>query len=131
MITRPSQKWGRDVRKQKAAIAAGTLTEDAAYALHLWPEPFITAVDAALDAYETDVRSLSAPSDEEVFAAVERVVTALNAVNDEHGRIETGEREDLCEYVDVVLTNAGLDVEALTSRCGIGRHELTDEWRDW
>ncbi|MCX4389578.1 hypothetical protein OG777_21975 [Micromonospora peucetia] len=131
MITRPSQKWGRDVREQKAAIAAGTLTEDAAYALRLWSEPFITAVDAALDAYEADVRSLSAPSDEEVFAAVERVITALNAVSDEHGMIETGEREDLCEYVDVVLTNAGLDVEALTSRHDIERYELTDEWRDW
>ncbi|MEU9506816.1 hypothetical protein AB0D32_11110 [Micromonospora sp. NPDC048170] len=131
MINRPSQKWGRSVREQKAAIAAGTLTDDAAYALRLWPEPFITAVDAALDAYEADVRSLSAPSDEEVFAAVERVVDALNAVSAEHGCIETGEREDLCEYVDVVLTNAGLDVQALTSRRGIGRHELTDDWRDW
>ncbi|MEW2375478.1 hypothetical protein AB0883_05135 [Micromonospora sp. NPDC047812] len=131
MITRPTEKWGRSVREQRTAIAAGTLTEDTAYALRLWPEPFITAVDTVLDAYEADVRSLSSPSDEEVFAAVERVVTALNAVNDEHGRIETGEREDLCEHIDVVLTSAGQDVEALTSRRGVGRHELTDEWRDW
>ncbi|MEU4770492.1 hypothetical protein [Micromonospora sp. NPDC023644] len=131
MITRPTEKWGRSVREQRAAIAAGTLAEDAAYAPRLWPEPFITAVDAALDAYEADVRSLSSPSDAEVFAAVERVVSALNAVNEEHGRIETGEREDLCEHVDVVLTASGLDVEALTSRRGIGRAELTDEWRDW
>ncbi|MGC4787444.1 hypothetical protein ACLQ22_06320 [Micromonospora sp. DT178] len=131
MITRPTEKWGRSVREQRTAIAAGTLTEAAAYALRLWPEPFITAVDTVLDAYEADVRSLSSPSDEEVFAAVERVVTALNAVNDEHGRIETGEREDLCEHIDVVLTGAGQDVEALTARRGVERHELTDEWRDW
>ncbi|WP_446219375.1 hypothetical protein [Micromonospora sp. IBHARD004] len=131
MTTRPTERWGREVQDQKGRIAAGTLAEDDAYALHLWPEAFIAAVDTALGAYEADVRSFSSPSDDEVFASVEQVVMALNAINEEHGRIETGEREKLCEYIDDVLTDAGIDVEGLTSRRGIERTELTDDWRDW
>ncbi|MFG3302873.1 hypothetical protein [Micromonospora chersina] len=132
MITRPTAKWGREVQHQRGRIAAGTLAEDDAYALNLWPEAFITAVDTALDAYEAGVHSFSSPSDDEVFASVERVVMALNLIDEEHGsRIETGEREELCEYIDDVLTDAGIDVDGLTSRRNIDRAELTDEWRDW
>lgn len=153
MITRPTEEWGHEVRDQKGRIAAGTLAEVDAYALHLWPEAFIAAVDTALDAYEADVRSLSqtesvtrsgpealpgmpplpmpSPSDDEVVASVERVVMALNAINEEHGRIETDEREELCQYIDDVLTDAGIDVRALTARRDIARTELTDEWREW
>ncbi|WP_200210908.1 hypothetical protein [Micromonospora coerulea] len=131
MTTRPTERWGREVQDQKGRIAAGTLAEDDAYALHLWPEAFIAAVDTALDAYEADVRSFSSPSDDEVFASVEQVVMALNAINEEHGRIETSERDKLCEYIDDVLTDAGIDVEGLTSRRDIERTELTDDWRDW
>ncbi|MGW5666627.1 hypothetical protein [Micromonospora sp. NPDC003776] len=134
MITRPTAKWGREVQDQRHRIAAGTLAEDddGAYALALWPEAFIAAVDTALDAYEADVRSFSSPSDDEIFASVERIVMALNVIDEEHdSRIETGEREDLCEYIDDVLTDAGIDVDGLTSRRNIDRAELTDEWRDW
>jgi hypothetical protein len=29
------------------------------------------------------------------------------------------------------LTEAGIDVEALTSRRGISRYAITDQWRKW
>jgi|SRR6185369_17833289 hypothetical protein len=74
---------------------------------------------------------VSSPSDDKVFASVERVVTVLNAINEEHGGIETGERDELCQYIDDVLTDAGIDVAVLSSRHDVERHELTDEWRDW
>ncbi|MGC4896937.1 hypothetical protein [Micromonospora sp. DT31] len=153
MLTRPTEEWAREVRDQKSRIAAGALAEVDAYAVHLWPESFIAAVDAALDAYEADVRSLSrtgsvtrsgpealpgmppmpmpSPSDDEIVASVERGVMALNAINEEDGRIETDEREGLCQYIDDVLTDAGIDVRALTARRDIARTELTDEWREW
>lgn len=131
MITRPTKEWRDQVQQQKAAVAAGTLNEAQAYALHLWPESFIDAVDAALDQYEADARWLRGPIDEQAFASVERVVSALNDIDYEHGRIETCEREELCEYIDDVLAEAGVDVDALTARRGIPRHELTDQWRDW
>lgn len=153
MITRPTEQWSRKVRDQKGGIAAGTLAEVDAYALHLWPDAFIAAVDTALDAYEADIRSLSraesvtqpgpetlpgmppmpmpSPSDDEVVASVVRVVMALNAINEEHERIETDEREELCRYIDDVLTDAGIDVKALTARRDVARAELTDGWREW
>ncbi|MFI6761746.1 hypothetical protein ACIBF5_21660 [Micromonospora sp. NPDC050417] len=131
MSERPTDEWRRDVREEAEAIRAGTLTQEEAYAAELWPSGFITAVDGALDAYEADVRAFRTPSDEEVLVAVQRVVLALNAIDEEHGNIETGEREQLCEYVDDVLTAAGIDVGALTARRGIDRTELTDSWRDW
>ncbi|SCL32403.1 hypothetical protein GA0074692_3306 [Micromonospora pallida] len=131
MIERPSQQWYDEVRDQRSRIAAGTLAEADAYAVHLWPEAFTAAVDAALAAYEAEVRSLVSPTDEQVFASVERVVTALNAIDEPYGAIETGEREELCEYVDAVLTAAGVDVGELTARHGLHRFELTDRWRDW
>ncbi|MFF0719858.1 hypothetical protein [Micromonospora sp. NPDC003816] len=132
MTRRPTEDWGREVEDQKGRIAVGTLAEHDAWALHLWPEPFIAAIDAALDAYEADVRALSAPSDAEIFAPVKRVVMALNAIDEGHGsRIETGERESLCEYIDDALSEVGVDVDGLTHRRGIDRAELTDEWRDW
>ena len=111
-------------------MAAGTLAPEKAYAAELWPADFIAAVDAALEAYEQEVRTLPAPTDEAIWAAVERVVVALNDA-DEEGYIETEEREDLAGYIDQVLATTGIDVAALTTRRGIDRSELTDTWRDW
>lgn len=49
---------------------------------------------------------------------VERVVLALNALNEAHNgsAFETGEREQLCGYIDQSLTEHGVDVVALTAR---------------
>ncbi|GIF14144.1 hypothetical protein Ate01nite_41760 [Actinoplanes teichomyceticus] len=115
--------------EQAAAVAAGTVKHDEATAALLWPAGFTDAVDAVLDAYEREIAGLPTPGDGELWAAVERVVTALNEVDG--GHIETGEREELAEYIDAVLTGAGVDVAALTSRRGLHRSELTDTWREW
>ncbi|BCB74790.1 hypothetical protein GCM10022251_79180 [Phytohabitans flavus] len=57
---------------------------------------------------------------------------ALNGVDEDFGgHIDTITREELCEYIDDVLTATGVDVEALTARRGRDGSELTDEWRDW
>jgi hypothetical protein len=103
---------------------------DEAYALTFFPPPFVAAVDAALEAYERGVASLVPPTDEAVWAAVERVVVALNNVDqafDQH--IETMTREELSEYIEDVLAEAGIDVEALLERRGVD--EAAGEWRDW
>jgi hypothetical protein len=131
MIERPSQKWQRRVADQEAAVAAGTLPRDQAYAAQLWPADATAAIDAILAAYEQEIEGLRPVADEAAWAAVERVVLALNAVDDQQNMIETGEREELCEYLDAVLTAAGVDVTALTSRRSLHRGELTDAWRDW
>ena len=37
----------------------------------------------------------------------------------------------LCEYIDLTLSEHGVDVAALAARQGIDRSEITDRWRDW
>ena len=56
---------------------------------------------------------------------------ALNAINDQHdgAAYETGEREELGDYIDQALTVRGVDVSALTARHGLGRYEITDKAR--
>lgn len=99
----------------------------------LFPEKLLTATDAVLDTFEGELPGLGKASDEHVFAVVERVVLALNAVDEAHNgaAFETDEREQLCDYVDESLTEHGVDVVALTARHGLGRYQLTDRWRNW
>jgi hypothetical protein len=129
MIERLTDRWRHVIAGQAAAVATGTLPPDEAYATSWWPEDFIARVDAALESYERDIARLDPADDAAVWAAVERVVVALNEADG--GEIETTTREDLCEYIDEALTDAGVDVEALTRRRGLDSSELTDEWRDW
>ena len=129
MIERLTLGWRREVASQAAAVAAGTLSPDEAYAARAWPEDFIARIDVALERYEQDLSRLDPADDAAVWSAVERVVTGINTAN--RGEIDTMTGEELAEYVDEALTAAGVDVEALTSRRDMDRSELTDEWRDW
>ncbi|MEU7826353.1 hypothetical protein [Catellatospora sp. NPDC049133] len=130
MIERPTARWRHKVLREREALAAGALSPDDAYAERLWPLEFIEATDAALAAYEAEVAALRDPSDDDLFAVAERVVLALNDADEEHGAIETGEREQLIEYIENVLTHTGVDVPALCARRGEDREALTGA-RDW
>jgi hypothetical protein len=131
VMERPTVRWQRTVAAQEAAVAAGTLAPADAYAAELWPPAFTAAVDTVLEAYERDVAAADTTSDDAVWAAVETAVVGLNTADEPFGAIETGEREQLADYLDAVLTAAGVDVAALTARRGLDRAELTDTWRDW
>ncbi|MEU7868606.1 DUF5713 family protein [Dactylosporangium sp. NPDC049140] len=130
MIERLTQRWRRETAEQAAAVAAGTLPADGAYAPTAFPPEFVAAVDTALEAYEREITGLEPRTDEAVWAAVERVVVALNEADLEFGHpIETITREELSEYIEEVLDAAGIDVEALLERRGAD--EAAGEWRDW
>ncbi len=60
-------------------------------------------------AFAAESPTLADGDDARVFAAVERVVLALNAVNEAHDEcaFETEEREQLCAYIDEALTEQG------------------------
>src|SRR5262245_22376371 len=131
MAERPSAKWRQQIEAEAGEIAAGILDADEAFAAALFPESLLAETDAALAAFEAELRWLTPPPDEELFRVVERVVLDLNRINAAHGggAYETGEREQLCYYIDAALGEGGVDVEALASRRGIERWEITDEWR--
>jgi hypothetical protein len=133
MADRPKRGWREGIEEEQRKLDAGTLDPECACMAVLFPEGLLTATDSVLDAFEEDLPSLQGASDERVFAAVQRVVVALNIVNDDHngGAYETDEREQLCDYIDEALTEQGVDVVALTARHGLGRYQLTDRWRDW
>ncbi len=118
---------------EAAELSAGTLDPDCACMVELFPEELLVETDAVLDVFDAEVPTLAEGDDTRIFAAVERVILALNAVNDAHDEcaFETDEREQLCAYIDEALSEQGVDVAALTARHGLGRHELTDRWRDW
>ncbi|MCX4620898.1 hypothetical protein [Streptomyces albogriseolus] len=133
MAEKPTTNWRRGIAAEAAELAVGTVDPDCACMVDLYPDELLSATDTVLNAFETELATLNRGDDEQVFAAVERVVLALNAVNEAHDEsaFETDEREQLCLYIDEALTEQGVDVTALTARHGLGRHELTDQWRDW
>jgi hypothetical protein len=120
MVERPTDTWRADVEEDPAAA-------------ELYPASMIQRTDEVLAEFEAEVAAFDDPADDEVFAAVENVVLALNDVNDEYdgAAYETDERELLCAYLDATLTEAGIDVPALAARHGLGQYEITDKWRDW
>jgi hypothetical protein len=99
----------------------------------LFPVAMLDSTDVVLAAFEADVSRLEQPSDQRVLDAVEKVVLALNAVNDafDGSAYETGERELLCDFIDATLSEHGVDVPALAARQGLHRYALTDRWRCW
>lgn len=133
MAERPTTNWRRGIAEEAADLAAGILDPDCACMVELFPKELLLETDAVLDVFEAELPTLAEGDDARIFAAVERVVLALNAVNTAHDEcaFETDEREQLCAYIDEALTEQGVDVAALTARRGLGRHELTDRWRDW
>ncbi|MEU1464470.1 hypothetical protein ABZ467_27965 [Streptomyces sp. NPDC005727] len=56
------------------------------------------------------------------FCCREHVILALNEVDEAHDEaaFETGEREELFDYIDQSLTGHGVDVVGLTARHGLG-----------
>lgn len=135
MASRPPENWRAYMADTTREAAAGTLPPECAGAADLYPESLLRATDAALEVFEGEVRALREPSDEAVFETVERVVLALNAIDrdEQHGgpHICTEEREQLCDYIDLTLSEHGVDVAALAARRGIGRGAIMDRWRDW
>src|SRR5712691_3834090 len=81
---RPSDEWQRRVEEEASEVARGALSPEHAYASDLWSESLRSATDATLAAFEDEFRTVRSPSDEDVLSSVERVVLALNKINDEH-----------------------------------------------
>ncbi|MFF4352016.1 hypothetical protein [Streptomyces sp. NPDC001530] len=73
-------------------LAAGTLDPDCACMAGLFPEALLTATDAVLDTFEDELPTLAEADAVQVLGAVERVVLALNAVDEAHERESRGKQ---------------------------------------
>ncbi|MBL7783018.1 MAG: hypothetical protein JNM22_17440 [Saprospiraceae bacterium] len=82
--------------------------------------------------FDTLIRQLAAMGETAPRAEKEEqfksAVLALNDLNEatDGGLIETGEREELCELLDMITIAAGLNPEDYADGEGIA-----DEWREW
>jgi hypothetical protein len=138
VVLRPTAVWRAKVARDAAAVAAGTLRPEEAYAAQLWSDELIRKTDAVLDGFEADVTGLvehrwEPASDTEILEVVERTVVALNKANDGFEGIgyETDERELLCEYIERVLVDVGIDPVELARRHRMPDGDITSDWRRW
>jgi hypothetical protein len=78
---------------------------------------------AILDAFVANVGSVAGNA-ELIMAAVQDTVLSLNDLSEKsEGLIETDQREDLCEFIELAARAGGLNVD-------VGE-DITEEWREW
>lgn len=130
-----TESWREAKTEERRKFEAGEISADDCYMEQLFPDEFIDRTEHLLKEFVASMdQCSSSPSDfPQVMQHVEVLVVALNKVNEDfdHGVIETNEREELCAFIDEVIIAKGIDIEALAASQNLGRHEITDEWRDW
>lgn len=130
-----TESWRERKAEEKRAFEAGEITADDCYMDRLFPDSFIDRTEILLKAFTVAIKQCptSASDFPQVMRNIETLVLGLNQINEDfdYGVIETGEREELCEFIDQVITSRGIDIEALAASKNCDRYELTDEWRDW
>lgn len=134
-VKRSSEIWRERKAEEARQFAAGEITAEDRYLDELFPDDFIARVDILLKAFAEAIDQCATTASDfpRVMQSIQTLVLALNTVNEDFNEevIETGEREDLCEFIDAVIIGRGIDIEALAAAQGCRRYELTDEWRDW
>lgn len=76
--------WREGIAREAEQLAAGTLDPGCACMADLYPDELLAATDTVLDSFDVEVAGLDGAEDVQVFAVVERVVLALNAVDGTH-----------------------------------------------
>jgi len=109
-LPRPTLRWRTQFDADEAAGGSGFFSHEA-----------IHESDKLLDSYLFALEK--AVSDAQIWEAIEKVVTGFNGLNvDYEYFIETGEREELAEYIQQAAEAAGLHYEG----------DVTEEWRlEW
>ncbi|MEV5831535.1 hypothetical protein AB0L25_38820 [Spirillospora sp. NPDC052242] len=78
MAIRPTEHWRRSVAVEARQIASGELAVQCAFWAEFFPEAMLIRTDEVLWLFEREIATLTNPADDEIFAAIERVVLALN-----------------------------------------------------
>lgn len=131
----PTAAWREQKTEEARKFEAGEITAAERYMDKLFPDAFIDRTDLLLKDFAAAINQCSAAAADfpRVMQNIQDVVLALNKINDDFELrvIETGEREELCEFIDSVIIERGIDIESLAASQNCTRYELTDEWRDW
>lgn len=131
----PSQGWRDSKAEERQKFLAGKITAKECFMESLFPDEFIDRTDTALKLFVANISNCSPHQDDypKVRNAIKSLVLDLNKINDDFDGsvIETGEREEICDFIDDVIVAHGIDIDAYAEYLDCGRYELADEWRDW
>ncbi len=77
-----------------------------------------------LDSYLEALAAMDSPTDEAIMEQVEKLILALNDLNEQtdYAMIETGEREAICALVQESAIAFGLQEYG---------DDITEDWREW
>ena len=90
----------------------------------MFSEESITAVETALTEYvQTLCEAVQKKNATTVYNSMGKLVKNLNKINNKYGLIETMEREELCEWMNIIIRKTGLELE--------DNVDITDEYREW
>ena len=90
----------------------------------MFSEESITAVETVLTEYVQRLcEAVHKKNATTVYNSMGKLVKKLNKINDKYGLIETMEREELCEWMNIIIRKTGLELE--------DNVDITDEYREW
>ncbi|MBI3233156.1 MAG: hypothetical protein HYZ42_03815 [Bacteroidetes bacterium] len=91
----------------------------------LFTDRGIAAVENLLKDYLLKLTELTTQKKaSSIYSSIKKIVISLNTINDKYdGFIETMEREELCEFINNVARQTGLEIDK--------KVDLTEEWREW
>lgn len=91
----------------------------------IFTDKAISDVEKLLTSYLQTIADLTKEKKaSNIYNSIKKIVTALNKINEKNdGFIETMEREELCDFINVIVRKTGLEIEASI--------DLTEQWREW
>lgn len=133
----PTDIWRERISEEKREFAAGLISIEDCVGEQLYPDEFLKRADVLLTKFVSKIEGASkeANSFPSIMESVKSLVLALNDLNYSEDFdvtvIETGEREDLCEFIHAVIVSQGFDLTALAAFAKCCTTDLTLQWREW
>lgn len=90
----------------------------------LFSDASLHASGLALDTFVDKIKTAMAERKaNKIGTAIKEVVMAFNRLNEKYQHIDTLEREELCRFIDLVISTSGFELEE--------GEDVTEEWRHW
>jgi len=124
-MEKPTVDWRKFSAEWKAKALAEGETEQGS---ELYPEAGIMRAEDILEEFKTNLRKIKGQNDSQaILNEVESTILKLNELTSSGGlapdMIETGEREEFCDFIDYWAKDAGLFIE--------DGDDITADWREW
>ena len=128
-----TQAWREDKAEERRDFEAGKITQDELCLDQLFTDQFIADTELLLTSFADAIAGQDGSDFDRVTNTIKSLVENLNAINDKYDGevIETGELEQLCQYIEDVISESSIDLDAYAHFMKCDRSEITDEWREW